>query len=173
MKPSTTEHIAWMQEQYKEMFVQILNQAALLEDKIDELITICFFEQTQIKWQFGDIILGDMILSQKIGKLQRTLKTLQPEIHQDFQQQEVEKRFNKVRKIRNIFAHSVLDTSPDYASKLRKDEIALFNFRYNPPHAQIIFEKFEKVIIDAQEIFKILENYSRQIRTKANNHLKS
>ena len=159
MKPSTQEHITWMEGQYKEMFVQILNQTALLEDKIDELITLSFFGKDTIKWEFVDIILGDMILSQKIIKLQRTLKTLQPEIFEDFKQKEVVKRFNKIRKVRNIFAHSVLDTSPKYAAKQRKDEIALFNFRYNPPHAQIIFEDFVKYIEDSKVLYELLGSY--------------
>lgn len=167
------EHITWMHEKYKEMFVQILNEAALLEDKIDELITVCFFEHTAIKWDFVDIILGDMLLSQKILKLQRTLKTLHLEVFQEFQQQNIAKRFNKIRKLRNIFAHSVLDTSPEYTAKKHLHEIALFNFRYNPPRAQIIFEEFDKQVTDAKEICKILENYCLQIRNKAHTRTNS
>ena len=61
--------------------------------------------------------------------------------------------------MRNLFAHSILNTKPDYAAKRRKTEIALFNFRYNPPHAQIIFEDFDAVIEDSKVILGVLDGY--------------
>lgn len=161
-----SEHIAWMQEKYQEMFVSILNQLALIEDKIDELITLSFFRDNEVQWDFVDIILGDVLLSQKIGKLQRTLKVLNPEIFEDFQAQNIKKRFDKVRKLRNAFAHSILNTQPKYISKMCKDEIALFNFRYNPPHVQVVLKDFEASLQDCQEIFNILENYCQKTRRK-------
>lgn len=164
MREEVKEHILWMQEKYQEMFVSILNDLALIEDKIDELITLSFFGNNKVHWDFVDIILGDVLLSQKIGKLRRTLKVLNPEIFEDFQNKEIKKRFDKVRKLRNAFAHSILNTKPEYASKLRKDEIALFNFRYNPPHVQVVLKDFENSIQDCQEIFKVLDNYCQETR---------
>lgn len=166
MKKEIAVHLLWMQEQYQEMFVSILNKLALIEDKIDELITLSFFGNNEVQWDFVDIILGDVLLSQKIAKLQRTLKVLNPEIFEDFQTQHIKKRFDKVRKLRNAFAHSILNTKPEYISKLRKDEIALFNFRYNPPQIRVVLKDFEASIQECQEIFKTLENYCTETRKK-------
>lgn len=166
MRKEVAEHIAWMQEKYQEMFVSILNQLALIEDKIDEIITLTFFKNQEVQWDFVDIILGDILLSQKIIKLQRTLKVLNPEIFEDFQAKNVKKRFDKVRKLRNAFAHSILNTQPEYVSKMKKDEIALFNFRYNPPHVQVVLSDFENSIQETKEIFRILDGYCQETRNK-------
>src|SRR5687768_11994232 len=114
MTDKEKEHMRWLVEKYQFMLARYLNVTAMIEDKIDELITASFNISKDNKWKFINLILSDLPLATKIQKLQKTLKEIQPYLGERFNKDDLANRLEKVRKTRNMFAHSVLNMNPDY-----------------------------------------------------------
>ncbi len=156
-------HIKWLVEKYSAMLAKYLNQTALIEDKIDEILTHCFLGKSDKKWEYIRIILSDITFSNKIRKLDKTLKEMAPEISELFSKEKLTDRLEFIRKKRNLFAHSVLNSSPKYISKKRKDEIAVLNPRDKQPHTPIKIREFVKWSNDATSVRKLLTEYLTKI----------
>ncbi len=150
------------------MLAAYLNKTALIEDKIDELLAISFLGQTNIKWQYINIILADISLGQKVGKLQKTLKLVKPEIFTSYEKEDLASRLDKIRKRRNLFAHSVLNSNYNYLSKKKKDEICLLSPRDKQPFTAIKLKDFDNWNKDAKKVLEILTNYIQIIENNNN-----
>lgn len=168
MDKDIKEHFDWVASKYQIMLAAYLNKTALIEDKIDELLTVSFLGQTKIKWQYINIILADISFGQKISKLQNTLKLVKPDISQLYEKDNLTTRLDKIRKRRNLFAHSVLNSNYNYLSKKKKDEIALLSPRDKQPFTAIKLKDFDNWNKDAKKVLEILTNYIQIIESNNN-----
>ena len=168
MDKDIKEHFDWVASKYQIMLAAYLNKTALIEDKIDELLAISFLCQTNIKWQYINIILADISLGQKVGKLQKTLKLVKPDIFTLYEKEDLTSRLDKIRKRRNLFAHSVLNSNYNYLSKKKKDEICLLSPRDKQPFTAIKLKDFDNWNKDAKKVLEILTNYIQIIETNNN-----
>ena len=159
MTDKEKEHMRWLVEKYQFMLARYLNVTAMIEDKIDELITASFNISKDNKWKFINLILSDLPLATKIQKLQKTLKEIQPYLGERFNKDDLANRLEKVRKTRNMFAHSVLNMNPDYLARGNREEIGLLNPRNTQPRQQISLRDWDIMFLDATKVLETLTEY--------------
>jgi hypothetical protein len=159
MNREDEKYLKWLMETYQVILAAYLNKTALIEDKIDEIISECFLEKSKNKWKYINIILSDIPFGSKTKKIERSLKETQPELAKSFLNEKLSDRLEKIRKRRNIFAHSILNRNPKYLSKKRKDEIALLNPRDTQPHTPIKLKDFNDWNQDAKKVLELLASY--------------
>ena len=166
MEEDFQEHLDWLAKKYQLMLAAYMNKTILIEDKIDELLTICFLGQSEKKWLYVNLMLSDMPFGNKTKKLRKTLKELKPKLSKLLENETLFERLEKIRKTRNLFAHSLLNTNPAYLAKERKDEIALLNPRKKEPHTPIKLRDFDEWNQDAKSVLKILTNSIENVNIK-------
>lgn len=110
-------------------------------------------------------MLADIPFGNKIRKLQKTIKELEPSIDALYGKENLADRLDKIRKTRNLLAHSILNTNPDYLLKRRKDEIALLNPRDKQPHTPIKLKDFDDWNQDAKKVLVLLTNFVSKIES--------
>lgn len=97
MKEDFRDHLDWLAEKYQFMLAVYMNKTAIIEDKVDELLTISFLGQSEKRWLYLNLMLSDISLGIKTVKLRKTLKELQPEILSQLENETVFDRPEKIR----------------------------------------------------------------------------
>jgi hypothetical protein len=102
---------------------EIIGKVINLEKVIDGFISKNFIQEDAKRSELESLIIQGLPFAQKLLILYSLLNTYHSSIHKEHPK--LEKDLEKIRKQRNIMAHSWLDVSPTYVYKRKKSNLQL------------------------------------------------